>query len=208
MPQTKQIPNAAGSALFRAERVQTGSAGSLSLHLCRSEIVCLSGPSGSGKTRLLRALADLDDVSGSVHLNQRSSKQFSPQGWRAQVMLVPARPRWWLASAQAHFARDMEEQAQLLGLNPQRLGAPISELSTGEQARAALLRALAREPQILLLDEPTASLDHKTTQATETLLESWLNPHRAILWVTHDVQQIERMAHRHLQLDTQGLSST
>lgn len=169
------------------------------------ELHCLSGESGSGKTRLLRAIADLDPAQGLVSWSGQSRDSLSAPEWRARVMLVPAQPRWWQDTAEAHFARDMSEAAKILFDKPARLRAPVSELSSGEQSRAALLRALSRDPQVLLLDEPTGALDAASTRAVERLLRQWLSPARAILWISHDLAQIARIADTHWRIDASGL---
>ncbi|MGK0291497.1 MAG: putative ABC transport system ATP-binding protein, partial [bacterium] len=86
------------------------------------------------------------------------------------------------------------------------LSAPINRLSTGEKQRLGLLRLLSLEPQVLLLDEPTASLDIKNTYKMESLILSYLKEKDAsALLISHDLEQIKRTAHRHLILDKTSL---
>lgn len=177
----------------------------INLEVQGGEIHCISGASGGGKTRLLRAFADLDAVEGQISLDGQSHQAMPPTAWRQQVMLNPAQPRWWQATLAAHCTGDISDWAQQLYLNPDRLNAPIEELSTGEQARGGLLRSLSRAPRLLLLDEPTGALDADSTRAVEALLQDWLNPQRALIWVSHDRDQIARLQARHWRLDHQGL---
>jgi sulfonate transport system ATP-binding protein len=177
----------------------------VNLKLRGGEIHCISGPSGGGKTRLLRAITDLEPAEGSVTLREIPKERYSAAQWRQKIMLSPAQPRWWLSTAAQHCLRDMTADAAALNMKPDRLHAAIDQLSTGEQARAGLLRALSHDPEILLLDEPTGALDAKSAAATEVLLRPWLTPQRAILWVGHDADQIERIADQHWELRATAL---
>ncbi|MDX1693700.1 MAG: ATP-binding cassette domain-containing protein [Ketobacteraceae bacterium] len=172
--------------------------------------VALSGESGCGKSRFLHGLADLIPHDGSVSLNGTACESTAPPEWRRQVMLLPSRIEWWFDTALEHFpASPDEEQLVALNLKTDLLTKPVSELSTGQRQRLAILRALARNPDILLLDEPTANLDGKNTQAVETLMLSWVGAgNRAFIWCSHDPQQIARIANRHWQVSEQQITET
>lgn len=132
----------------------------LGFEVPRGEVLGISGPSGSGKTRLLRALADLDPTPGAVSLDGAARDSLPAPEWRRRVGLLPAEPRYWGATAAAHFPEPPEAAAfRSLGLDPALREADPATLSTGEKARVALLRLLARQPDALLLDEPGANLD-------------------------------------------------
>jgi sulfonate transport system ATP-binding protein len=163
------------------------------------EIVCLSGSSGSGKSRLLRAIADLDPHQGEVWLGEHARHTLPGHQWRSQVMMIPADSAWWETTVGEHFpdlARS--EDCLALALDPEAMNWEVSRLSSGEKQRLALLRALARHPQALLLDEPTANLDPVTTERTERWLRQQIHQrHLPTLWVAHDPEQIKRVADRH-----------
>ena len=86
-------------------------------------------------------------------------------------------------------------------ISPQADQRRVSQLSTGERQRLALLRALEHRPEVLLLDEPTGPLDDETTAAVEALLREKQANGLALLWVTHDKRQAERVATRRCWID-------
>ena len=86
-----------------------------------------------------------------------------------------------------------------------------SELSGGEAQIAALIRVLQLAPEVLLLDEPTASLDPESSHAIEGLVEAWFNAEgqaHASVWVSHDPAQAKRMSERHLTMRAGVLNET
>jgi ABC-type iron transport system FetAB ATPase subunit len=90
-----------------------------------------------------------------------------------------------------------------LGLDEGILAQPITRLSSGEKQRLALLRLLANQPRVLLLDEPTANLDPDNVRRVEAVIEDYRRQQdAAVLWVSHDRQQAARVASRCLQLDS------
>lgn len=171
----------------------------VSLSLEAGQCLSISGPSGAGKSLLLRSLADLDPHAGNMALQGVDSQAMSPCQWRRQVMLLPAESQWWLQRMGQHFAGFDVNADQLvsLGLNEKMLSQPVAQLSTGERQRFAILRMLLHKPAVLLLDEPTASLDPKSVERVEKLLTDYCqNNKAAMIWVGHDPQQLQRMADR------------
>ena len=167
-----------------------------SFDLAEGECIAVQGASGSGKTLLLRAIADLDPNTGSITLDNVPREAIPAPQWRRRVAYVPAEPGWWVDTVAPHFSswRAAEPMVTALGLPASCSAATVSTLSTGERLRLALVRALALEPRILLLDEPTAALDPQATQAIESLIATRVNAGVGVLWVTHDLGQVGRVA--------------
>jgi putative ABC transport system ATP-binding protein len=168
------------------------------LDLAAGEVVAVCGPSGAGKTLLLRALADLDDNSGEVTLDGIARGAMAAPAWRRRVTYLAAESAWWADTVGEHL-QNGDAAGQLLdavGLARQCRDWPIARLSTGERQRLALVRALVLDPRVLLLDEPTASLDAEAAGAVERLLAVRQAAGTSALWVTHDDDQAKRVASR------------
>ena len=174
---------------------------SFTLH--SGECVVVRGASGAGKTLLLRAVADLDPCDGDVALHGTPRGQMTGPHWRRQVGYVPAEPGWWAETVAAHFT-DLTAAAALaaeLSLGPEVFARQVAQASTGERLRLGLVRALLQQPQVLLLDEPTAALDAASTQKVEQLIRCRMGQGLAVLWTTHDAPQAQRMATRTLVIE-------
>lgn len=172
----------------------------VSFTLAAGECVMVQGESGSGKTLLLRAIADLDPNHGRVTLDGQDRASMAAPLWRARVGYLPAEPGWWAERVAAHFQdwTMTEPLARRLKL-PDGIGTGmVAPLSTGERQRLALLRALERNPQVLMLDEPTAALDATTTALVESVLAERQAQGMALLWVSHNADQAARLGGRRL----------
>jgi phosphate-transporting ATPase len=174
-----------------------------SFELAAGECIALRGPSGAGKTLLLRALADLDPSDGEVLLDGTPRSRIPAPQWRRRVGYVPAEPGWWSERLDEHF-QDWDSQAgpaRRLQIASSVAGRRVSQLSTGERQRLALLRALEHRPEVLLLDEPTGPLDDESTAAVEALLREKQANGLALFWVTHDKRQAGRVSDRQFWID-------
>jgi len=173
------------------------------------ECVGLSGDSGSGKSLLLRGLADLDPHGGEVSLGgERCSQMAAPQ-WRRRVGMLAAESRWWCDGVGEHFPQEVDAGLfEALGFAGREvLGWEVRRLSAGERQRLALARLLARRPQALLLDEPTANLDERSVALVEALVAGYRAEHGApVLWVGHSGEQLRRVAGRRLHMAGKRLS--
>jgi putative ABC transport system ATP-binding protein len=166
------------------------------------------GPSGCGKSTLLRLLNRLADPDeGTVRFHGTDVRELDPLELRRRVGLVPQLPApvpGTVADNVSYGPRlegrevDPEGPVRLAGLDRSFLDRDASRLSVGEQQRVMLARALALEPEVLLLDEPTASLDADATNAVEDALRNLREV--SLVLVTHDAQQADRLTDRKIQL--------
>ncbi len=171
----------------------------LDLDIAPGEFVSLLGRSGSGKTTLLRTLAGLDQADGQdVTIPPARAVVFQDS------RLLPWK-RVWQNVALGLRGKDIRARAEQalreVGL-AHRLDAWPLTLSGGEAQRAALARALVREPQLLLMDEPFAALDALTRiRVHELVLRLWTAHRPSIMLVTHDVDEAIALSDRILVLD-------
>ena len=181
--------------------LSVGTIGPVSFSVSGGECVVLTGPSGSGKSRLLRAIADLDPNRGSVRWSSIQRETTPAPDWRRRVGYLPAESGWWRERVGAHFPADLSTSLLPdLGLPAEALGWPVLRLSTGERQRLALARLIANEPDVFLLDEPTSALDDDNAGLVEAVLKTLLARGAAVLLVSHNRAQAERMADRRLTL--------
>jgi len=182
---------------FGAQHVLKG----VDLDIAPGEFVALLGRSGSGKSTLLRVLAGLDtEYTGEATVPRRRAVAFQDARllpWKRVLDNV-------LLGQRGRAARDKGlETLEEVGLADKERAWPHT-LSGGEGQRAALARALVREPQLLLLDEPFGALDALTRLKMHALLRRLTAVHRpSVLLVTHDVEEAIALADRVLVL-TEG----
>ena len=164
-------------------------------------ITVIMGANGAGKSLLIRMVHGLlEPSSGEIHWN---GKLIDLELRRRQAMVfqkpvlmrrsVAANIDFVLKSRASHCQHKRDQILREAGLFEQR-SQPARLLSGGEQQRLALARALATDPEILLLDEPSASLDSATTIQIENLLKQTRARGVQIILVTHDIGQARRLA--------------
>ncbi len=172
--------------------------GPVSLGLKQHQCLTLTGPSGAGKSLFLRGIADLEPHSGEILLDETACAASAAHEWRRRVGLLPAESHWWFDTVGEHFTEVDENLFSTLGFDPEVLHWLVSRLSTGERQRLALLRLLANQPQVLLLDEPTASLDPTNTERVEAVIKHYMSASPvAVIWVSHDAKQRQRVGQQH-----------
>ena len=180
----------------------------VSFTLQAGECVGLSGPSGEGKSLLLRAMADLIPHSGTISLDGEDCNRINPAQWRRRVGLLLAESHWWSDRVGDHFSSPDMAMVTLLGFDESVFDWQVSRCSSGEKQRLALLRLLANQPQVLLLDEPTASLDPDSVARVESLIKNYRKQTASpVLWVSHDPAQLARVADRQLRLEHKHLQA-
>jgi phosphate transport system ATP-binding protein len=191
----------------------------VSLPIRQGEVLALIGPSGCGKTTLLRSLNRLTELtrtaslSGRIALDGVDITALEPTTLRRRVTMVFQQPNPFPMSVFDNVAYVLREQGArrprkrvLDGLVREALGRaglldevgsdlshPALRLSGGQQQRLCIARALAAQPEVLLLDEPCSALDPRSTQVIEDLIVK-LRDEVAIVIVTHNLQQAYRIA--------------
>ena len=182
----------------------------ITLQIRRGDRIALVGANGSGKTTLLRLLNGLLAPSAGARLLPAEGGL----GGRPVTAMVFQRPfllhcsvrrnLWlalWLAGVPAAGrARRLDEALHRVGLLA-LAGRPARSLSGGQQQRLALARAWAVRPDILFLDEPTASLDPSAKREVETLIDEFGHDGMALVMSSHNLGQVKRLASRVLYLD-------
>jgi putative ABC transport system ATP-binding protein len=172
-------------------------------------VTCLLGASGSGKSTLLRLCNRLEvPTSGEVRFRGRSLDDLDPLALRRAVGMVFQRPTPFPGTvrdnflvADPHAAEDvMRAVLERVRLPTSFLDREADSLSGGEQQRASLARTLITEPEVLLMDEPTSALDPAATAALEELGRDLAAAGMPVLWVTHDLEQADRIADRRIVL--------
>ncbi len=173
-----------------------------SLDIPDGGVTALVGPSGSGKSSLLRLLNRLEvPDSGSIWFRGQDISTFEVTELRRRVGMVFQRPALFPGSVADNLrvARpDLTESriGELLsqvGLMAELGDREANRLSGGEAQRMCIVRSLLVEPEVLLLDEPTTSLDAESVFVIETLLGDLARDGLAQIWVSHDERQVERV---------------
>jgi ABC-type methionine transport system ATPase subunit len=170
-------------------------------------ITAVVGPSGAGKSTLLRAINRLvEPTAGEIYLDGEPTSRMDPLKLRRRVGMVFQLPALFGATVEeatiygARLAQREADAGRLLemaGLEASFLGRAPQALSVGEQQRLSIARALALEPQALLMDEPTSALDEAARRRVEGLIRE-LNASLGltIVVVSHHLDQVARIADR------------
>jgi putative ABC transport system ATP-binding protein len=181
----------------------------VSLGVHRGELFGLVGPSGSGKSSLLRLLNRLDEpTSGTVFLEDQDYRQIAPQELRRRIGMMTQRPFLFPGDIASNLRFGPMQRGETLLDSEissllERVGLSgfaarnVANLSGGEQQRVSLARALANQPEILLLDEPTSALDEQAKTGIEDLVRSLVSANGyTFVLVTHDRDQARRLCDR------------
>ncbi|HRO63115.1 ABC transporter ATP-binding protein [Thermomonas sp.] len=197
--------------VYRTELVETHALRSLDLHVADGEFVAVTGPSGSGKTTFLNIAGLLEEFTGGEYsldgVNVKGLNDYARSKLRNEKIGfifqsfnlipdlnlfdncdVPLRYRGMPASERQ---LRIEDALGLVGLSSRMKHYP-AELSGGQQQRAAIARALAGSPRLLLADEPTGNLDSQMARSVLELLEDINEQGTTIVMVTHDPELAAR----------------
>jgi thiol reductant ABC exporter CydD subunit len=197
----------------------------VSIHFPPRTLTAIVGPSGAGKSTLAALLLRfIDPADGQVRANGRDARGLAAADWRRLIALVPQRPHFFEGSildnlrlARPDATRDevraaarMAEAEAFIAAMPDGYDTPLDEmaarLSGGERQRLALARALLKPAPVLLLDEPSSSLD-PATEAAITRILSRLAPERTVIVIAHRLATV-RQAHRIVVLHDGAIAET
>jgi putative ABC transport system ATP-binding protein len=202
----------------RIERQGISLIRSFSFSLHQQERLVLTGPSGVGKSVLLRTIAFLEPLKeGEIYFYGKKLSQEEIPQFRSRVIYLAQKPSLSEDTVEDNFKRVFAFKShkekkysrdQVLGflkqfnLSESFLDQQAKLLSGGEAQILALIRALILKPSVLLLDEPTASLDSFRIEAFENGVLDWVNSSqdRSLIWVTHQKEQKSRLGTRVLTL--------
>ncbi|NKE37352.1 ABC transporter ATP-binding protein [Natronococcus sp. JC468] len=184
----------------------------VSLSVSEGEFCCVVGPSGCGKTTLLRAIAGLDDPDGGSIL-VGGDPVTGPGLDRGMVFQEYALFPWRTVCGNIRFGLDrpacdcpdcearVQELIDLVGLDGFEDAYP-KELSGGMKQRVGIARALAPDPEILLMDEPFGSVDARTRDRLHAeLLDIWTQTGQTVVFVTHNIDEAVTLADRVVVMD-------
>ena len=205
-------------AILRADRLTRTVAdkalvSEVSFVVNQGEVLAIFGPNGAGKSSLLRLMNRLDEpTSGTVLLEGADYRTIPPRALRQRVGMILQRAYLFRGTVADNVRFGPRQQGQELNDTEVRellsgVGLEGYEqrdagvLSGGEAQRVAIARALANRPRVLLMDEPTSSLDDESKRQVEETILRVMREHRlTLVIVTHDTRQAERLASRVLLL--------
>jgi ABC-2 type transport system ATP-binding protein len=184
----------------------------VSFELAPGEIFALLGPNGAGKTTTLRMLAGLiRPTSGSIGIGGETLTSSNAPRLRSHVGLLTEAPGLWGLWERLDVRRNLLVYARLHGLSGpdaavdaaldafdlrSRAGDTAATLSKGLKQRVALARTLLHQPDVVLLDEPTAGLDPESAREVRNLILHLKNARRIVMVCTHNLDEVERLATR------------
>jgi ABC-type phosphate transport system ATPase subunit len=194
----------------------------VNFQLAAGEILLLIGPSGSGKSSVLRCLNRLEEPSpGTVFLKGEDITTLEVVTLRRRVGTIFQKTAVFDGTVGENIAygpalcsqgpprERIEELLNLVALERDLIDKPAAELSGGQEQRMAIARALANEPEVLLLDEPTSALDPIATRhVEESMLRLRDRLNLSMVWVSHHVEQARRVGDRVILLEDGRVVST
>jgi len=188
----------------------------LSFEVSSGTVFALAGPSGSGKSSALRLINRLDDCSaGEIYIDGREIRTWDVQELRSKVGFMFQEAALFEGTVMENllFGLCLQglkkcdhqptalELLEKVGLPAELLRRNVDSLSGGQKQRVNLARTLALDPEIILMDEPTSSLDPAATRTIESLVIKLQQEGKTFIIVSHNLEQIERIATACVVLD-------
>lgn len=193
----------------------------INIEISKNDFIGLIGHTGSGKSTLVQLLNGLiKPTSGTVYYNGQDifSKDFNLNELRFKVGLVFQYPEYQLFDEtvekdisfgprnmgldEEEIAKRVQEAAQIVGLKPELLSKSPFDLSGGEKRRAAIAGVIAMQPEVLILDEPTAGLDPIGRDTILQMLKDYRREHNTtIILVSHSMEDVARVADKALVMN-------
>jgi putative ABC transport system ATP-binding protein len=214
------LMNEAAQLIFDLQQVNLSRSGEkvltdVSFSLRQGESLVIIGPSGSGKSSLLRCLNRLEPIqSGRILFLEVDTRQLPTLELRRRIGMVFQKAAVFPGTVSDNIAYGPRLQGKTLSrsavldlmqqaaLEPELIDRDAQELSGGQEQRLALARALANQPDVLLLDEATTALDPIATYKIEQALHNLrLKKGLTLIWVSHSIEQVRRVADRVLLLE-------
>ena len=197
------------SLIFQTADAPVTALADINLHIARGEFVAFIGPSGCGKTTLMRVIADLEQpTSGRMRVNGVSAHEARQARAYGYVFQAAALYPWRnvlrnvmlpleIIGLPANERRERaQQQLALVGLEGFERKYPW-QLSGGMQQRVSIARAMALQPELLLMDEPFGALDEITRDhLNEQLLRLWEHTRKTVVFVTHSISEAVFLANR------------
>ena len=186
----------------------------ISLQIDRGDYLSIVGPSGSGKSTFLKLCAHLlSPTEGEIFFKGKDFREYSPLELRRKIAYCAQTPclfgdtvadnlsfPYLIRKQKVDLAR-VEALFSSLNLNFEFMKKDVQSLSGGEKQRIVLIRTLLFKPEILLLDEVSSALDVTNSLLVEKVISSLNQTGTTVLWITHDLEQSRKYAHKLLTLD-------
>ncbi len=186
----------------------------ITLDIKKGEMISIVGKSGSGKSTFLKLLSDLMSVSsGDMYFMEKSYKEYDPIKLRKKISYCVQIPYLFGETVYDNLTypfyirkenidiNKIKDFMNKFNLDESYINKDINLLSGGEKQRVALIRNLMFTPDVLLLDEVTASLDNENTKVVEDIIKDMNNKGTTVLWITHDLSQSEGMFDRRITIE-------
>ncbi|MHA1228946.1 MAG: ABC transporter ATP-binding protein [Candidatus Hodarchaeales archaeon] len=178
----------------------------ISVEIDNESITGVIGPSGAGKSTLLYLLNKLiSPSSGNIFLDGLNFNEIPTRSLRKKIGLVQQRPYLFPGTVKDNLLygpkiwkikysdKELSTLLERVALEPEYLCKDVDKLSGGERQRVSLARSLANKPRVLLLDEPTSSLDIASEEILETTIKNLAKQGLKVIVVTHSLEQTKRL---------------